>query len=229
MPGLLTVIPEVIQGVNANSVMGNNTGSAGQCVEMTAAQTRALLGLDATDAPRFDGLAISDDAITVPTDAFSIFNHGITNDDTNNEQLKASWSGNVATIETLKNGTGTDRNLHLSRRAGLEAVTLANSQVNVLANGTSYRFTKNEGFYPTSKETLGDSGTNRQWSIGYIDEIVMNKTTLDDGFINFQATADADATSAISTLTTSGATTHHVQIEINGTKAWIAASTTDPS
>jgi hypothetical protein len=43
-------------------------------------------------------------------------------------------------------------------------------------------------------------------------------------FINFRATADADATSAISTLTTSGATTHHIQIEINGVTAWIAAS-----
>jgi len=55
------------------------------------------------------------------------------------------------------------------------------------------------------------------------------KGTTDGGFFNFDATADGDTTSAISTLTTSGATTHHVQVEINGTKAWIAVSTTNPS
>jgi len=57
----------------------------------------------------------------------------------------------------------------------------------------------------------------------------MDLETKDDGFINFKATADADATSAISTLTTSATTTHHIQVEINGVTAWIAASTTDPS
>lgn len=70
----------------------------------------------------------------------------------------------------------------------------------------------------TSKIAIDNTGT-----------IVPDKTTADEGFINFKATADADATSAISTLTTSGGTTHHIQVEINGTTAWIAASTTDPS
>ena len=48
-------------------------------------------------------------------------------------------------------------------------------------------------------------------------------------FIDFEGTAAANATDPISTLTTSGATTHHLQIEINGAQAWIAISTTDPS
>lgn len=48
-------------------------------------------------------------------------------------------------------------------------------------------------------------------------------------FIDYQGTAAANATDPISTLTTSGATTHHLQIEINGVQAWVAASTTDPS
>lgn len=55
------------------------------------------------------------------------------------------------------------------------------------------------------------------------------KGTTDGGFFNFTATADADTTSAISTLNTSGATTDHIQIELNGTKAWIAVSTNNPS
>lgn len=48
-------------------------------------------------------------------------------------------------------------------------------------------------------------------------------------FINFIGTTGANATSTISTHNTSGATTDHLQIEINGTKAWIAVSTNDPS
>jgi len=59
--------------------------------------------------------------------------------------------------------------------------------------------------------------------------VEMDKTTEDVPFINFKATADGDATSAISTLTTSGSVTHHIQISINGTTAWIPVSTTDPS
>lgn len=54
-------------------------------------------------------------------------------------------------------------------------------------------------------------------------------TTDDAAFINFQATVDGDATSAISNLTTSGAVTHHIQVEINGVTAWIPCSTTDPT
>ena len=60
-------------------------------------------------------------------------------------------------------------------------------------------------------------------------KLAVDRTTDDAAFINFKATADADATSAISTLTTSGSTTHHIQVEINGTTAWIACSTTDPT
>ena len=51
----------------------------------------------------------------------------------------------------------------------------------------------------------------------------------DAPFFDFIANADADTTSAISTLTTSGATTHHIQVDINGTKAWIAVSTNAPT
>ncbi len=59
--------------------------------------------------------------------------------------------------------------------------------------------------------------------------ISQNLGTDDNGFFNFQATADGDTTSAISTLTTSGSVTHHIQIEINGVKAWIPVSTNAPS
>jgi len=59
--------------------------------------------------------------------------------------------------------------------------------------------------------------------------ITWSFTTQDLPFFNFVATANADAVSAISTLNTSGATTDHIQIDLNGTKAWIAVSTNNPS
>lgn len=61
------------------------------------------------------------------------------------------------------------------------------------------------------------------------NKLSMDRTTEDAAFVDFNATADADATSAISTLTTSGSVTHHIQIEINGVTAWIPCSTTDPT
>ena len=64
---------------------------------------------------------------------------------------------------------------------------------------------------------------------GLAQAIALDVGAQDIGFINFVASADGDATSAISTLTTSGATTHHIQISLNGTPAWVACSTTDPS
>jgi len=57
----------------------------------------------------------------------------------------------------------------------------------------------------------------------------VDQTTADSGLINFKGTIDADATSAISSLTTSGSVTHHIQVEINGTTFWVPGSTTDPT
>ncbi|MEE8607211.1 MAG: hypothetical protein V3S55_06395 [Nitrospiraceae bacterium] len=49
----------------------------------------------------------------------------------------------------------------------------------------------------------------------------LNQGTDDDGFIDFIATEDADATSALSSFTTQGAVAGHIQILINGTSQWI--------
>jgi len=59
--------------------------------------------------------------------------------------------------------------------------------------------------------------------------VEMDRGTTELPFFDYKATTASDADSAISTLTTSGATTHHIQVDINGTKAWIAVSTNNPS
>ncbi len=47
--------------------------------------------------------------------------------------------------------------------------------------------------------------------------------------MDFSGLTGADANSAVSTLNTSGAVTDHIQISLNGTKAWIPVSTVDPT
>ena len=59
--------------------------------------------------------------------------------------------------------------------------------------------------------------------------VEMDRGTTELPFFDYKATTASDADSSISTLTTSGATTHHIQVDINGTKAWIAVSTNNPS
>lgn len=104
------------------------------------------------------------------------------------------------------------------------------AQVN--AGSSLARFTMDNASSNKSATEVVNNGTGNGMYIdqnGLAEAIALDVTTLDKGFINFVATADADATSAISTFTTSGATTHHIQISLNGTPAWIACSTTDPS
>jgi hypothetical protein len=100
----------------------------------------------------------------------------------------------------------------------------------------SYQFGKELSFDPAGDATwTAEGGFKTTGALDATGDITsggtvgLDKTTADEPFINFQATADADATSAISTLTTSGTTTHHIQVDINGTKAWIAVSTNAPS
>lgn len=59
--------------------------------------------------------------------------------------------------------------------------------------------------------------------------VTIDQNDADQPFVDFQGSTGANATSSLSTLTNSGATTHHIMIEINGTKAWIAASTNNPT
>lgn len=106
---------------------------------------------------------------------------------------------------------------------------------NSASTGTRFlAFIRNNNTLATGTTTLYVQQNAAQRAL-FIDQnalgpcLEMDVTTLDTGFLNFVASADADATSAISTFTTSGATTHHIQCEINGTTFWIAGSTTDPT
>lgn len=66
-------------------------------------------------------------------------------------------------------------------------------------------------------------------TVGTVEVLALDQADLDVGFVDFIGTATADANSPISTFTTSGGTTHHLRVSINGANAWIAASTSDPT
>lgn len=81
----------------------------------------------------------------------------------------------------------------------------------------------------TNDNTLATGATVLSLQQDAANQVVILDQNAASSFIDYQGIAAANATDPISTLTTSGATTHHVQIEINGVKAWIAVSTTNPS
>jgi hypothetical protein len=64
---------------------------------------------------------------------------------------------------------------------------------------------------------------------GAIPALYIRQDDLDVGFVNFVSTATADVASPISTHGTSGATTDHIRVQVNGANAWIAVSTNNPS
>jgi hypothetical protein len=59
--------------------------------------------------------------------------------------------------------------------------------------------------------------------------MILDQNDVDEPFIDFQGATAADAVATISTLNNSGATTDHLQIFLNGVKAWIAVSTNNPT
>lgn len=79
------------------------------------------------------------------------------------------------------------------------------------------------GMDATGKTTLSTSTT----AAGPVFTIDQNDT--DMPLVDFQGNTGANTTASISTLTTSGATTHHIQCKVNNVKGWIAFSTNNPS
>jgi hypothetical protein len=109
---------------------------------------------------------------------------------------------------------------HLYFSAGAGGIDGATKQVALI----------NEGYLgigtttPTAQLHVDQASTSSAIPVMKLDQ-----GDASEPFIDFIGTAAANATSSISTLNTSGATTDHIQIDLNGTKAWIAVSTTDPT
>tara|TARA_R110000744_G_scaffold228_2_gene859 strand:- start:2576 stop:5464 length:2889 start_codon:yes stop_codon:yes gene_type:complete len=64
---------------------------------------------------------------------------------------------------------------------------------------------------------------------GAIPVLKLDQGDADQPLVDFIGIAAANSTNTVSTLTTSGATTHHLQVYVNGVKSWIATSTNAPT
>lgn len=129
----------------------------------------------------------------------------------------------VALYAENGSGGGTEQDFYFG--------TNDNKNIYIVQNGSNmWRIVSTTAdLIPVASGSRNFGGTAALLKVIHTQSIYADLTTTDDGFINFNATVDADTTSAISSLTTSGAVTHHIQVEINGTKAWIPASTNAPS
>jgi len=116
-----------------------------------------------------------------------------------------------ASTITSVNGTGSTLLITNGGAAGADKASLE-----VVANGTSNADS-------AVIRVVQDSLTGASFCLN------LKQDDLDVGFINFEGVASADALSPISTHGTAAATTDFIRVAINGTKAWIAVSTSDPS
>ena len=124
--------------------------------------------------------------------------------------IRQDSTGNALTISSA--GTTTDN-----------VITI--NSANALTTGRIALFESNST--STSSRELVKIQNNNTAAVNAICLTLQQDAT--NSYINFTGTAAATTTDPISTLTTSGGTPHHIQIDINGTKAWIAVSTTNPS
>jgi hypothetical protein len=201
-----------------------NTATIGTVANGTGTKRNLIIDAD-TKIQLYSGNAIDFSSTGLMT-----FHSGRIIKTTTNNQLRlqdtmqsstANPIVNIGKSSTLNGSSGVQGSLEIESTYNQTSTAgstdlLINRTETALGSGSHYFADFQVG--GTSKILIDNTGT-----------IEPDKTTADEGFINFKATADADSTSAISTLTTSGSTTHHIQVEINGTKAWIAASTNAPT
>lgn len=158
-----------------------------------------------------------------------------------NGTLRVSVSTSLVTLASGMGLTLTDGDVTLSEgkltitdTAAENALTIAAGTTTTAALGVSADSLTSGfvgSFYTNSADTgagsvlrcVNDNASATGRYVALLQQDAAN------AFMNLVGTAAANTTDPISTLTTSGATTGHIQIDINGTKAWIAVSTNNPS
>jgi len=230
---------EQLQNINLTTITSTQWGYLGG-IDQALATTDNVIFTDATITGAFTSVGIDDNATTTKatlTDAGLSIAGNITTTtgsiqaDTGNLTAQANGKGLI-----LENGGlisyPTFGGAHLFNGVGdiLIENTAVSGKVWLAAGASgSFHIDVDTTINAFTINSSGNSSFGGDVALNAGNKLTVDRTTEDAAFIDFNATADADTTSAISTLTTSGSTTHHIQVEINGTTAWIAASTTDPS
>jgi hypothetical protein len=220
-----TKLNNIIDLVNATIDASGNVTAADLTATGTVNFTGATVSnLGSVEGGTIDGVVIGGSVAAAMT-CTTFTSTGI-DDNATGERLQLSDSNLI--LGTLGAGfdifrAGTDKSL------GLSGGSSASTGASMILFGEAHASTPNDiRFRSGAGVELQYDDSASLWDF-QLNQIVLDQGTADNGFINFQATINSDAVSAISSLTTSGATTHHLQVEINGTTFWIAGSTTDPS
>lgn len=134
--------------------------------------------------------------------------------------LKSSWDGTVVgkIIINMGGDTGNkdDASMHLQVAVGGVLTNVINlADTGLVGIGELNPDAKLEIHQPSFT--------------GAIPVLHLAQSDADETLINFGGTTGANATATISTHTTSGAVTHHLKCEINGTTFWIPGSTNNPT
>ncbi len=251
------VVPEINLGSSHTHLRAGGTGTL-FCHTAKAVSSALYLGqnsyFDGTDSKyivtdeasrlyQIDGTHVFDVSASGTADTAITWSTALTLDNS----LNATFGGSVSIIDNkyLYVGTGNDMQLYhnatnsmidsntgnLFIREQVNSGTIELSSFNsvgtanncLIAGGAVPKVTlfyNNAAVFETASTGVDIPGT---FKLG------IEKADEDDGFINFKATVNADATSAISSFTTSAAVTHHIQVKLNDVTAWIAVSTTDPT
>jgi hypothetical protein len=216
---------DIINFVNATIDASGNVTAANLTATGTVNFTGATVSnLGSVEGGTIDGVVIGGSVAAALT-CTTFTSTGI-DDNTTGERLQISDGiiqfGSVGANYTIAHSVG-DRAITFS------GGNTFNSGAALRMHGATHATQANDiQFKASDVNTLIYDDSASSWDFQQ-NQIILDQGTADNGFINFQATINADAVSAISSLTTSGATTHHLQVEINGITFWLAGSTTDPS
>ena len=222
------------------------TSQSGIEFSTPAQTTGTVLRVDSCDSLTTGGIALfeSDSADTGTRNLVEIINNNTlaTGARCLNIQQDANAFGLV--IDQNGNGPALSIDTEATSQTGIEVVSATQTTGNILQinNAGSLTTGKVALFHSNSTSTStrrvvemhndSPSATNTE-TLRVIQDAANQATSIQQNaassFIDYVGTAAGNATDPISTFTTSGATTNHIQIEINGVKAWIAVSTNDPT
>jgi hypothetical protein len=155
--------------------------------------------------------------------------------DAANTALLIDQNGNGKSLEIVSDAT-TANTVEISAASHTTGHVITCGNANALTTGSIARYISNSAntsarslVFVHNDNSLATGATTLNVQQDAANQAVILNQTAASSFIDFQGTAAATTTDPISTNTTSGLVTHHLQIEINGVKAWIPASTNNPS
>jgi hypothetical protein len=137
-------------------------------------------------------------------------------------------AGDALTTGTHNIAIGHD--IDLPSATGNDQVSIGNLLfMSLTTRGTGTTISTGSVGIGVASSFLGKLHIDQSSTTAAIPPLYLDQADIDQPMIHFQGSTGADTTSSISTHGTSGATTDHIQISLNGTKAWIAVSTNNPS